>query len=181
MSSSAKYIPWLCVLVQLGLLFSLVMCSMCLTICISVCSSSLCVCVCMSVCVCVCCIPSQGWERRHAGSIGPWTECCGCLKIPWKSKRQNHGLQQKVGYFPSALNTKCAQQSVECYLWGRATRHKSHESAQSQRDAIIFSLCLMVKVSPKLLCLIPKTWNKKWGISLKRIVSEFRAMTIFEF
>lgn len=47
------------------------------------------------------------------------------------------------------------------YLWGRVTSNKSHKSAESLGDAFIFSLFLMLKVSPKLFCPTRETQQKE--------------------
>lgn len=54
------------------------------------------------------------------------------------------------------------------YLWGRATSNKSDKSAESQ-GAIIFNLCLTLKVSPKLFCPIRETQEKKAGLKPRLI------------
>lgn len=88
------------------------------------------------MCKCVCeCLSSQGREMRHAGSTRPWTVCHRCLKIPQQSQKQN----EKWGAISQCCDFKCAQQSVECYLWGKATGNKSNAAAEPTIDGIIFS------------------------------------------
>lgn len=119
---------------------------LCVFVCVRVCPSS------SSLCVCVHTITRSGEETR----------------------RLHESLYSMSGMHKNTMKepeTEACRMLPPCmvtlnvlYLWGRATSNKSHKSAESQGDAIIFSLSLMLKVSPKVFCPIRETQDKKRGI-----------------
>lgn len=124
------------------------------------------ICVCVSIfkftiCVCVC-IPSQGQERRHAGCIlESLNRMSGMHKNTMKEPETE--VCRMLPLCMVTLNVLNRASSSTC---GGGRPVINHTSQQSPKEMLLFLVCLMLKVSPKLPCPIRETQRKKRGIRL---------------